>query len=150
LAPVDTSRPTRRQLDLLASRVADIDSSVENQYVFGGQFVTLPGRSRAVVDITARLEGSPGWVEFAHNLVVDRKPRGSWSQRIRTGENLRLRYSVSTERELGDLEARFWITASRGDDLKLIFDSASLAIEELPRDQTPNGVVTHEFVVVEP
>jgi hypothetical protein len=150
LASVDTSRRTHRQIDLLASRVAPIDPSVETQYVFGGQFVTLPRRSRAAVDIAARLEGSPGWVEFAHNLVVDRMPRGSWSQRINTGEVLRLRYSVSTERGLGDVEARFWITASRGNDLELVFDSASLSIEEMPPDHTPTGVVTQEFVVLGP
>ena len=107
------------------------------QYVFGGQFLTLPAGSDTVVELVVTLKGRSGWVDFAHNFLVGLRPRHVWSDRLEVGETLELRYTVGTGSILEMVECRLWITDFEGEDLTLEFQKATLDITTLPASSPP-------------
>lgn len=136
-----------RHLSLVSDAPRRVLATSTDQYLFGGQFVTLPARSRTRVEMEATLRGASGWVDFAHNFMVDLQPRLVRSGRIHAGGTLRLSYTAVTEAPLHNVECRFWITAFDGDDLALEFSKARLDIEPAqPGDLVP-GIVELEFSV---
>ena len=115
------------------------------QYVFGGQFLTLPAHSDTEVELVVTLKGPSGWVEFAHNFLVGLRPRHVWSGRLDVGETLELRYTVGTESILERVESRLWITDFEGEDLTLEFQRATLDIRPLPASSPPAESTVHTF-----
>ncbi len=127
---------SRRQVPLIGLGNHPVLTDFGEQYLFGGQFLSVPPHARIDVEILAALHGNSGWLEFAHNFVVERRPVLAWTGKIRVGETLRLEYTVGTECPLADIESRMWITSSEGEDLVLRFSSASLSTEVLARSQS--------------
>jgi phosphoglycerol transferase MdoB-like AlkP superfamily enzyme len=137
----------QRRFVLIRSGRHQVLRTSSEQYIFGGQFLTVPAHSRTDVDIEVELNGAPGWVDFSHNFIVDRQPYYSWSERINVGETLRLRYSVGTESSLENAECRLWITDFEGDGLDLDVKSATLDLIPLPPSEPVPQTTVHVFEV---
>jgi hypothetical protein len=136
----------RRSFVLIGSEPKPVTRTTGEQYLFGGQFLTVPARSQAEVEIVVELQGAPGSVDLVHNFVVTRQPYESWEQTLRTGETFRLHYSIGTETGLDEAECRLWVTESEGTDLELVFHTARLEIAPLPSDQLPQTTL-HAFKI---
>jgi hypothetical protein len=132
----DIDNRGRRRVVLISGEHPVIRTSGQ-QYVFGGQFLTLPPHSATDVELVVTLKGRSGWVEFAHNFLVGLRPRHVWSERLEVGQTLELRYRVGAESILEMVECRLWITAFEGDDLALEFQRATLDIHPLPASSPP-------------
>ena len=118
---------TRRITLIQPGPIPVIPSSGE-QYIFGGQFVSIPAHTSATVEIEVRVTGTSGWVDLVNNFVVNLKPHYTRSARVKAGQTLRLRYAVNTEFDLENTECRLWITGFEGKDLALEFESAELVL----------------------
>jgi hypothetical protein len=136
-----------REILLIGSEKQPVLRTAGTQYLFGGQFLTVPEHARVDVEIVARLEGTSGWIDFAHNFIVDRRPVVALSERMHVGESLRLDYTVGTEYLLSDVESRMWVTASEGQNLTLQFPSATLSITVLDRSDPVPETAVREFQV---
>jgi hypothetical protein len=132
-------RPSRRSVSLIGPGPHPVASDAEQQYLFGGQFLTLPAGSRTDVDLSLSLSGGSGWLDFAHNFLVRLEPRKVWSERLEVGERLDLSYSFTTPTELGDAEFRFWITGFEGADLRLDVERATVEISPDSGDHGPGS-----------
>lgn len=137
----------RRRVALIGPGTHPVLAASGEQYLFGGQFITVPRHSRIDVEIGAELHGTSGWIEFTHNFVVDRRPVLAWSERIQVGETLQLEYTVGTEHRLEDVESRMWVTSSDGVDLSLTFSSAALSVEVLGPSQPVPDTALHTLQI---
>ena len=139
-------RARHRRVTLISGTHPVIRTSGQ-QYVFGGQFLTLPAHSDTQVELVVTLKGRSGWVEFAHNFLVGLRPRQVWAERLEVGETLELRYTVGTESILEMVECRLWITNFEGDDLTLEFQRATVDINPLPASSPPVESTVHTFEI---
>jgi hypothetical protein len=138
-----------RSFELIPPGPESVLSTGGEQYVFGGQFWTVPGHTRLDLQIEVELLGEDGSVRFAINMIEERRPLQVWSDRLRVGETLTLEATLGTDRPIADLECRFWVTASQGDDLTLDFRTARLVIT--PLDETePTPPTEVEAYRIEP
>ena len=142
-----TERTEQRNLTLISGGKHPVIRNSGQQYVFGGQFLTLPAHSESEVEIVVTLDGRSGWIEFAHNFLVTRQPHHVWSERLEVGDTLKLRYTVGTETVLNEAECRLWITAYEGEDLALDFETASLDITVLPPSSPPALSKVHTYEI---
>ena len=145
-----TDEPHHRTVTLISEDRHLVIRASGEQYVFGGQFLTLPADSRTDVDLDITLTGPKGYVEFAHNFLVDRQPLHVWSERLETGETLRLSYSVAADSKLENAECRFWITDYEGEDLWLDVHHATLEITAIPPSQQSSVSAVHHFEISGP
>jgi len=137
----------RRNLSLISTGLHPVIRTSGEQYVFGGQFLALPVHSRTDVEIVVKLDGRSGWVDVAHNFLVDLKPLHVWTERIHVGETLNLRYTVGAKSVLEKVECRLWITDFDGDDLSLDFEKAELDISVIPPSEPAPESVVHTFAI---
>jgi len=144
---VGIHRPSRRSVSLIGRGPHPVTPDADRQYLFGGQFLTLPAGSRTTVDLSLGLSGSSGWVDFAHNFLVRLEPRKVWSDRLAVGERLELSYSFTTPTELDDAEFRFWVTGFEGDDLRLDVHRATVEFSPDLGDREPD---TERFEITRP
>jgi arylsulfatase A-like enzyme len=145
-----TDRPgdlEQRSFILVGSEPQPITRTNGQQYVFGGQFLTIPDHSRAEVEIVVELRGAPGSVDLVHNFIVDRQPYESWDKTVRTGETLRLHYTIGTDSLLDEAECRLWVTDSEGTDLELVFHTAKLEIVPMPSSEPVPQTILHTFQI---
>jgi hypothetical protein len=142
-----TEDPRRRSVVLIGSKPQPITRTSGEQYVFGGQFVTIPAHSRAEIEIVVELRGASGSVDLVHNFIVNRQPFESWEATVRAGETLRLHYTIGAESRLEDAECRLWVTGSEGVDLELGFESAKLEIIPLPSSEPVPQTTVHAFEI---
>ena len=109
----------KRRFTLIAPGIHPVPAAPKEQYLFGGQFVSMPARTTARVEIEVEV----------------------------TGAKLRLSYSVNTEVSLKNVECRLWVTDLEGDGLGLDFKSATLTLEPFVSAQPVAEVIEHEFEV---
>ena len=136
----------RRDFTLVGSEPRPITRTTGEQYIFGGQFLTVPAHSRAEVEIVVELRGGSGSVDLVHNFIVNRQPHESWEQTVDAGETLRLHYTIGTDAVLHETECRLWVTDSEGSDLELVFHTARLEISPQPSEQMPRTTL-HAFQI---
>ena len=144
------SRPDRlqkRRFTLIAPGTHPVPSAPKEQYVFGGQFVSMPARTTAQVDIEVEVTGASGWVDLSQFFVVNLRSRFSRDVRIGTGQKLHLKYSVNTEVSLKNVECRLWITDLEGDGLGLDFKTATLTLTPFASTTPVAEVIEHEFEI---
>lgn len=139
--------PRDRRFTLISPGLHPIESSLKGQYLFGGQFVFMPARTTAHVEIEVEATGASGWVDLVQLFVVNMRPRYSREVRIRAGETLHLSYSVNTEVSLENVECRLWIMDFDGAGIGLDFSSAELELAPLSSPRLEAEVVEHEFEV---
>lgn len=143
----DPEHLLRRRLQLISPGPHPVVRTAGEQYLFGGQFLSLPARSRADVEIEVEVTGPSGWVDLVHNFVVNLQPYSTRSLRLNAGETLHLHYSVNAPFDLDNVECRMWITAFEGDDLGLEFTTADINIVPLTGPEEVVEIVEHRFEI---
>jgi hypothetical protein len=138
---------SRRVLLLASPGPIPVRPDVSEQFIFGGQFVTIPAGIRATVEIEARVTGKHGGVGFHHDLIVERRQAYLRTGRLNVGETLKISYSVAADFPLKDVESRFWINTIEGRDLELDFSVSRIRLEPVARGAADPGVVEHLFVI---
>jgi hypothetical protein len=146
LATQVSSRPAR-DLPLAAPGSIPLDPNTAEQFIFGGQFLTVPAGSEADIDIEAELSGDRGSVEFHHDFIAGRRQVYLRSGRLGVGDTLRIRYTVSAATLLDQLESRFWVEEIEGHDLEISFRSARVTIRPSAEEVAQSGIVEHLFVI---
>ena len=144
-----THAPNRatRELLLTAPGPMPVAADVVEQFVFGGQFLTIPAGTRADVDIEVGLTGGLGELRFYHDLTIGQRPEYLRSGLLKVGETLRIRYSVTAESALNDIESRFLIHEINGQGLALDFTTARIRLTPMTGEPDDSGIVEHLFVV---
>jgi len=107
------------------------------QWLFGGQYLSIPANSRIDVDLEVELIGESGLVELQHalkvpgtNFFLNRIPD------MRPGDRLYYRYSYSTAELLIDLGTYLVVKRRAGSGLSLKVLRAHLQIQ--PESGTPD------------
>jgi hypothetical protein len=136
-----------RRLQLVLPGWHSVVWTTGEQYLFGGQFLSLPAHSRVDVEIVVTATGSSGWIDVVHNFTVNLQPYFIRSARIHAGETLRLFYSVNTQFSMENVECRLWVTDSEGEELGLDFATAELRIAPLSSSDGVAEIVEHTFEV---
>jgi hypothetical protein len=108
--------------------------------VAGGQLVTIPARSRVVVDVRLRAEG--GGFSVNHRLnVSNRSPL--YLRRpgpLSAGEEVRFDYALSTEERIETASFNFYAGRVRGESPRLRVVYAQVEIRELEDDSAASGI----------
>ncbi len=103
------------------------------QWVFGGQYLTLPAGSRVEVDLEIVVAGESGRVVVQHalksgntNFFIRRVPG------MQPGDRLHFRYTWSTAEQVDKLENYLVVTREAGARLRLELPRASMRILPAP------------------
>jgi hypothetical protein len=137
-----------RDLRLSDGPVFQIRDDVDDrQWIFGGQYLSVPANSRIDVDLEFELMGEDGRVEVQHglksgqvNYFVKRIPD------VQPGDRLRIRYSYSTAEPLEGLGTYLVVTRGAGSGLSLRLPRARLQIHPESGSSTP-PLVVHQFEI---
>ncbi len=122
----------------------DVD---DRQWVFGGQYLSVPANSRIDVDLEVEVMGEDGQVEVQHGLKTPQM--NYFVERIsdiRPGDRLHFRYSYSTAEPLTDLGIYLVVTRRAGSGLSLKLPRARLQIRPRSGSSDP-PLVVHQFDV---
>jgi hypothetical protein len=138
---------TGREIRLAPAEEIPVWADAEEQFIFGGQFLTLPAGTRAEVFIEARLGGHEGGVTFHHDLIVGRRQEYVRSGRLAAGQTLVVNYSLAAAVPLGNIESRFSIDEIDGEDLVLEFVRASIRLVSGSDTSRQTGIVEHTFSI---
>lgn len=136
-----------RELQLTARKRITVVMDESRQFVFGGQFLTIPAGTRADVDIEVEVLGTEGWVDFENDLIIGRRQQYVRSGRAGVGDVVRIQYSVTTEVDLRDVECRFWLDGRVGVGLELRFQRALIRMSGAARDKNETAIVEHRFEI---
>jgi hypothetical protein len=142
-----TAERPRQEFLLIEPVSIPVMTAVDEQFIFGGQFLTIPARVRSDVEIEVDLVGDSGSLEFHHDLIVGRSQAYHRRGALNVGETLKIRYSVFTEIPLDAVESRFWIEKIQGRALALDFSVASVRMEPTTGGAVEPGILEHLFVV---
>ncbi len=146
-------RESAREIyELIGQRVVRVlDELVDEQLVFGGQFLFVPAGTRVEVEIDVELQGNDGKVSIYHDLT-SRGDVYHYSRRVadmRPGDGFRVRYSYTPEQPLEKLENRFMVRRLSGRNLSLNFKTARMRL--MPRAQVDTaeraGFELHELTI---
>lgn len=145
---LSTSLPhdLRQAIRLISDPHLPIVSGSEEQFVFGGQSLTIPARTRIEIEIEAELEG-PGQLVLVHDLIINGRQHYLRRPTIAGGERLRLRYSVDTEVALRDVRCQCAASEIDGAGMALDFMIAELRLTPLTGGEPLSGTVEHEFSI---
>ncbi len=127
-----------RELRLSEVSSFEIRDDVEDlQWVFGGQYLSVPANSRIDVDLEVEVAGEDGRVEVEHAL----KAPGTnfFIKRItgmRPGDRFHFRYSYATAEPLDELGNYLIVTRLAGSGLRLELPSARMRIQ--PASEIPD------------
>jgi hypothetical protein len=134
-----------RDIRLNEASIFEIRDDVDDiQWLFGGQYLSIPANSRIDVDLEVELIGESGLVELQHalkapgtNFFLNRVPD------MRPGDRLHYRYSYSTAEPLVDLGTYLVVMRRAGSGMSLKVLRARLQIQ--PESGTPDPpLVIHQ------
>jgi len=130
---------------LIDGRVFPIRDDVDDlQWVFGGQYLSIPAHSRIDVDLEVELVGEEGQVELQHALKVDET--NFFAEKIpdmRPGDRLHFRYSYSTVEPLSRLGNYLVVTRRERSGLSIDLPRAHMQIQA-GSDITESNLVVHQ------
>jgi hypothetical protein len=137
-----------RDIRLREAASFEIRDDVDDlQWVFGGQYLSVPANSRIDVELEVELMGEDGRVEVTHalkapgtNYFIERIPS------MRSGDRFHFRYSYTMVEPLDDLGTYLVVTRLAGSGLSLKLRRARLQIR--PASGTPDPpLVIHQFEI---
>jgi len=118
------------------------------QYIFGGQFLTIPAGTEAEVEIEMELVGPIGGaVRFNHDLVIDKKQKYFRTGRLEIGQAVRIRSTVLSEVALNNVDVRFWVEAVNMSGLEVVTKTASIKMSSSRSPRLGYGLTEHEFQI---
>ncbi len=125
-----------------------------NRMIFGGQYISIPARTRVDVDLVFHLEGSaPGAVMINYRLTANTANKRLYRKRISrldVGDRAVIRHSYYTDQALHKVEANFYAQILGKTDVTLKIDRASLRFNSIDGSQSSelDISVEREFSVV--
>jgi len=141
----DTTPNAARRFRLIDGPAFPIRDDVDDlQWVFGGQYLSVPAHSRIDVDLEVELVGEEGRVELQHALKVDET--NFFAEKIpdmRPGDRLHFRYSYSTVEPLSRLGNYLVVTRREGSGLSIKLPRAQMQIQA-GSDITESNLVVHQ------
>jgi hypothetical protein len=140
-----------RELLLMRPGFTSLREGYSLQYVFGGQFLTIPAGIQAEIEIEMELVGPIGGaVRFGHNLIIDWKQQYLRTGRLGVGEAVRVRYTVLSEVTVNNVDVRFWVEAVNMGGLKVVTKTARITMSSSKSTDLPNGLTEYEFQITGP
>ena len=137
-----------RDIRLLEGSVFPIRDDVDDlQWVFGGQYLSVPANSRIDVDLEVELVGEAGQIEVQHALKVDEA--NFFAEIIpdmRPGDRFHFRYSYATAEPLTRLGNYLVVTRLDGSGLSLELPRAQMQVHAGPEIAEP-ALVVHQFEI---
>ena len=119
------------------------------QFVFGGQFLTIPAGVQADVEIEMELLGRKGGaVTFSHDLILDRRQQYLRTGRLGVGQTVRIRYSVVSQVVYEGVEIRFWVEAVNMSGLEVVTKTARINMSSSRSTDLPYGLTEYEFQII--
>jgi len=139
-----------RELFLMQPSSTPVREGYSLQYIFGGQFLTIPAGTEAEVEIEMELVGPIGGaVRFDHDLVIDKRQEYFRTGRLEVGQAVRIRYTVVSEVSLDDVDVRFWVEAVNRSGLEVVTKAAFVKISSSGSAHLGYGLTEHEFRITE-
>jgi hypothetical protein len=137
-----------RDLRLFDGSAFQIREDVDDlQWVFGGQYLSVPANSRIDVDLEVELVGEMGRIEVKHALKVDETNFfGERIPEMRPGDRFRFRYSYSTVEPLSGLGNYLVVTRLDGSGLRIELPHARMQIRSEP-EISESALVVHQFEI---
>ncbi len=136
-----------RELQLTPVGPMPVWADADEQFVFGGQFLTIDAGTRADFEIEARLTGEQGSIRFHHDLIVGRRQEYVRTDRLTVGESIRIHYSLEAAVPLTNIESRFSIDNIEGPDLELDFTIARVRIVPTAGTASIEGITEHLYLI---
>jgi hypothetical protein len=116
------------------------------QFIFGGQFLTIPAGFQADVEIEMELIGREGGaLTFSHDLILDRRQQYVRTGRLRVGQTVRIRYTVVSQVVYEQVEVRFWVEAVNMSGLEVVTKTARIRTSSSRSANLRYGLTEHEF-----
>ncbi len=118
------------------------------QFVFGGQFLTIPAGVQADVEIEMELVGRKGGaVSFSHDLILHRRQQYLRTGRLGVGQTVRIRFSVLSQVVYEGVELRFWVEAVNMKGLEMVTKTARIKMSSPGEADLPDGLTEYEFQI---
>ena len=151
---VEDSRSARvaavdgRELLLIQPGSTPVREGYSLQYIFGGQFLTIPAGIQAEVEIEVELVGPIGGaVRFSHNLIIDWRQEYLRTGRLEVGQAVRIRYTVLSEATVNNVDVRFWVEAVTMSGLEVVTKTARIKMSSPGEADLPDGLTEYEFQI---
>jgi hypothetical protein len=145
-ADAEVASSAARNLRLIDGSVFQIRDDVDDlQWVFGGQYLSVPANSRIDVDLEVELVGEAGRIEVQHALKVEET--NFFVEMIpdmRPGDRFHFRYSYSTVEPLSRLGNYLVVTRLDGSGLSLELPRAQMQIHSESEISEP-ALVVHQM-----
>ena len=167
LSPVDPSTVDWLRRGVEASRSASV-AAIDNrelfliqpgstlvreghslQYIFGGQFLTIPAGVQADVEIEIELVGPKGGaLSFSHDVIIDRRQQYLRTDRLGVGQTVRIRYTVLTQTVYDGVEFRFWVEAVNTSGLEVVTKTACIKMSSSRSAHLKYGLTEYEYQII--
>ncbi|MBW2577087.1 MAG: LTA synthase family protein [Deltaproteobacteria bacterium] len=147
-ADVEVASSAARNLRLIDGPAFQIRDDVDDlQWVFGGQYLSVPANSRIDVDLEVELLGEAGRIEVKHALKVDETNFfGEMIPDLRPGDRFHFRYSYSTVEPLSGLGNYLVVTRLDGSGLSIELPRAQMQIHSGSEISEP-ALEVHQFEI---
>jgi hypothetical protein len=140
-----------RNLLLMQPGATPVREGYSLQYIFGGQFLSIPADIQADVEIEMELVGRKGGaVSFSHDLILDRRQQYLRTGRLGVGQTVRIRYSVVSQVAYEGVELRFWVEAVNMSGLEVVTKTARINMSSSRSTDLPYGLTEYEFQITGP
>jgi len=137
-----------RELFLIQPGSTPVREGHSLQFVFGGQFLTIPGDVQADVEIEMELVGREGGsVTFSHDLVFDGRQQYLRSGRLEVGQVVRIRYAVVSRVAYDHVDIRFWVESVNMSGLEVVTKTARINMSSSRSDHPAYGLTEYEFQI---
>ena len=118
------------------------------QFIFGGQFLTIPVGIQADIEIQMELVGRKGGaVSFSHDLILDRRQQYLRTGRLGVGQTVRIRYTVLSQVAYDSVEFRFWVEAVNTSGLEVVTKIARINMSSSRSAPLEYGLTEYEFQI---
>jgi len=137
-----------RELILIQPGSTPVREGHSLQFVFGGQFLTIPADVQADVEIEMELVGREGGsVTFSHDLVFDGRQQYLRIGRLDVGKVVRIRYAVVTRVAYDHVDIRFWVESVNMNGLEVVTKTARVKMSPSRSDHPAYGLTEYEFQI---
>jgi hypothetical protein len=118
------------------------------QFVFGGQFLSIPAGVQADVEIEMELVGRAGGaLRFSHDLILDRRQEYVRTGRLGVGQTVRIRYTVLSQVAYEEVELRFWVEEVNMSGLEVVTKTARINMSSSRSADPRYGLTEYEFQI---
>jgi len=137
-----------RELFLIQPGSTSVREGHSLQFVFGGQFLTIPAGVQADVEIEMELVGrKAGEVRFSHDLIIDNRQQYLRTGLLGVGQTVRIRYTVVSQVACDDVDFRFWVEAVNTSGLEIVTKTARIKMSSSRSADPRYGLTEHEFQI---